>query len=262
MAEGGGLTLILILIIGTMAMLILAIGIFFFFVTYQKKLLAKELEVNQIKTNQQKELLRTTIFAQENERKRFAEDLHDEIGAMLSAVKLNLNRLEKKSTEESIKTIAADTKNNVDEVIFNIRRITRALLPPSLERFGLGQAITELINWIDKSEATRVVFYESGEIRRFDPKKEMTTFRIIQELLNNSLKYSEAERIDIRLRYTRDNLFVLVEDNGKGFDVQEAKGKGLGLQNLEGRANVMNARLKIKSRHGYGTSAILTTSLN
>lgn len=261
MAEGETLTLILILVIGTMAMLILAIGIFFFFVTYQKRLLAKELEVNQIITNQQKELLRTTIFAQENERKRFAEDLHDEIGAMLSAVKLNLSRLEKKSEEPSARTIATDTKNHVDEVIFHIRRITRALLPPSLERFGLGQAIGELIHWIEKTGTTNIVFHEGGEIRRFDIRNEMTVFRIVQELLNNSLKYSGASRIDIRLKYTRQNLLVMVSDNGRGFDVAEARGRGLGLQNLEGRASVIKAMIKIKSQVGRGTSVILITSI-
>lgn len=261
MAEGDGLMLVLILVIGTMAMLILAIGIFFFFVTYQKRLLAKELEVNQIKTNQQKELLRTTIFAQENERKRFAEDLHDEIGAMLSAVKLNLNRLEKKSEEPSARTIATDTKNHVDEVIFHIRRITRALLPPSLERLGLGQAIGELISWIEKTGSTNIVFYEGGEIRRFDIRNEMTVFRIVQELLNNSLKYSGASRIDIRLRYTKQFLMVLVSDNGMGFDLEKAKGKGLGLQNIEGRASVIQARIKIKSRMGRGASFVLITSI-
>lgn len=262
MAEGDGLTLILILVIGTMAMLILAIGIFFFFVTYQKRLLAKELEVNQIKTEQQKELLRTTIFAQENERKRFAEDLHDEIGAMLSAVKLNLNRLEKKAEEQSTRSIASETKNYVDEVIFHIRRITRALLPPSLERFGVGQAINELISWIEKTGSINIAFTEGGEIRRFDIRNEMTVFRIVQELLNNSLKYSGASRIDIRLKYSGQYLFVLVSDNGRGFDVREAKGRGLGLQNLEGRASVMKARIKIKSKPGHGTSVILVTSLN
>ncbi len=262
MAEGDGLTLILILVIGTMAMLILAIGIFFFFITYQKRLLAKELEVNQIKTEQQKELLRTAIFAQENERKRFAEDLHDEIGAILSAIKLNLNRLEKKSTEDSIRSIASDTKNNIDEVIFHIRRITRALLPPSLESFGLGQAIRELIFWIDQAEANNVKFSESGDISRFDQMKEMTIFRIVQELLNNALKYSGASLIEIHLKYSRNYLCVLISDNGSGFDVVEARGRGLGLQNLEGRANVINARIKIKSRIGKGTSAILLNRLD
>ncbi len=261
MVEDNGLTLILILMAGTLAMLILALGLFFFFVTYQKRIFAKQLEMNQIKSEQQEELLRTTLFAQEKERKRFAEDLHDEIGAMLSAVKLNLARLEKKAEEPVTRNLAANARSNVEEVILHIRRITRALLPPSLERFGLGIAISELISWIEKAENSRMVFHEGGNVRRFDTRKEMTVFRIVQELLNNALKYSAASRIDIRLKYTATHLFALVADNGTGFSVDAARGKGLGLQNLEGRARVMNAQIKIKSRPGFGSSTILALKI-
>jgi signal transduction histidine kinase len=261
MAEDSGLTLILIFVAGTLAMLTLALGLFFFFVTYQKRIIAKQLELNQIKSEQQEELLRNTIYAQENERKRFAEDLHDEIGAMLSAVKLNLARMEKRAEEPEVRNLTANARRNVEEVILHIRRITRALLPPSLERFGLGIAISELINWIEKTETSRIVFHEGGNIRRFDIRMEMTVFRIVQELLNNALKYSTAPRIDIRLKYTAANLFALVADNGVGFSVDAARGKGLGLQNLEGRARVMNARIKIKSRPGHGSSAIIALKI-
>jgi signal transduction histidine kinase len=261
MAEDSGLTLILIFVAGTLAMLTLALGLFFFFVTYQKRIIAKQLELNQIKSEQQEVLLRNTIFAQENERKRFAEDLHDEIGAMLSAVKLNIARLERKAEEPETRNLAATARTNVEEVIVNIRRITRALLPPSLERFGLGIAISELIGWIQKSETSRIVFHEGGKVRRFDTRIEMTVFRIVQELLNNALKYSSAPRIDIRLKYTATHLFTLVADNGVGFSMEAARGKGLGLQNLEGRARVMNARLKIKSRPGHGSSAIMALKI-
>lgn len=262
MAEDSGLTLVLILVAGTLAMFTLALGLFFFFVTYQKRIIAKQLELNQIKSGQQEELLRTTIYAQEIERKRFAEDLHDEIGAMLSAVKLNLARLEKKTEEPGARSLAVSARSNVEEVICNIRRITRALLPPSLERFGLGIAISELIRWIDKTETHRIVFHEGGIVRRFDVRLEMTVFRIVQELLNNALKYSAASRIDIRLKYTATHLFTQVADNGTGFSVDAARGKGLGLQNLEGRARVMNARIRIKSRQGHGSSAMIALKIS
>lgn len=261
MAEGTSNELILILVTGTLGMLILAMGIFFFFVIYQKRLISKQLELNQIRSKQQEELLRTSMMVQERERKRFAEDLHDDIGAMLSVIKLNLNRLEKKSDEGEVRIIAGDTKNNLDQVIHQIRRITRDLLPPSLERFGLGSAVQELIEWLPDTVSLRVVCIESGEIRRFESSREMAVFRIIQELLNNSLKYSEASRIDIRMRYGQEFLCVVVSDNGKGYDINEAKGKGLGLQNLEGRANVIQARLKLKSWPRKGSAGILVVRI-
>lgn len=257
MNGGDGMTLILFLVIGTLAMLILALAIFFFFLVYQKRLLAKEIEVSQIKARQQEDLLRTTIYAQEKERKRFAEDLHDEIGAMLSAIKMNLGRLEKKAPDDNFKGVVSETRGNLDDVILNIRRITRALLPPSLERFGLGYSVEELLGWIAHNEHTQLVFRESGAIRRFDTNIEMAVFRIIQELLNNSLKYAGASEIKILLRYGQKYLTVLVTDNGKGYDVDEARGKGLGLQNLEGRARSLGGVIRIKSKPGKGSSNIL-----
>src|SRR5690606_15532468 len=99
-----------IYLIGTLGMVLLATSIFFFFVTYQKKMLKKQLELNETRAKQQEEILRNTITAQEKERKRIAQDLHDEVGAMLSVVKLNVGRIEKKSEEEIAKKLAAETK--------------------------------------------------------------------------------------------------------------------------------------------------------
>lgn len=257
MNEGDGMTLILFLVIGTLAMLILAFAIFFFFLVYQKRLMSKEIEMNLIKAKQQEDLLRTTIFAQEKERKRFAEDLHDEIGAMLSAIKMNLGRLEKKAPDENFKGVVSETRGNLDEVILNIRRITRALLPPSLERFGLGYSVEELLGWIAHNGHTQLVYRETGAVRRFDANVEMAVFRIIQELLNNALKYAGASEIKILLRYGQKYLAVLVTDNGKGYDVNEARGKGLGLQNLEGRTRSLGGVIRIKSKTGHGSSNIL-----
>src|SRR5690606_27940057 len=118
---------------------------------YQKKMLKKQLELNETRAKQQEEILRNTITAQEKERKRIAQDLHDEVGAMLSVVKLNVGRIEKKSEEEIAKKLAAETKTYLDEVITQVRRISRSLLPPSLEKLGLFFALEELANWVNKS---------------------------------------------------------------------------------------------------------------
>lgn len=261
MTDGNTNELILILVIGTLGMSVLALGIFFFFVIYQKRLIAKKLELNRIRSRQQEELLRTSIMAQEKERRRFAEDLHDDIGAMLSVIKLNLSRLEKKKGEEDVRQIAADTKSNLDQVIHQIRRITRDLLPPSLERFGLGSAVAELVDWLSEADNIRVVIHERGEVRRFEISRELAVFRIIQELLNNSLKYSQATRIDIWIRYGREYLCAMVSDNGTGYDVGEARGQGLGLQNLKGRANVLQAGFKLKSWPRKGSAGILAVRI-
>ncbi len=251
-------SIILIYFIGTLGMVLLALSIFFFFVTYQKKMLKKQLELNETRAQQQQEILRNTITAQEKERKRIAQDLHDEVGAMLSVVKLNVGRIEKKSEEQVAKKLAAETKIYLDDVITQVRRISRSLLPPSLEKLGLFFALEELANWVNKADQLKILCWKSGEQFRFDTKKELAVFRIVQELLNNAIKHSDATKIYINSRFSpNSNLMISVTDNGKGFELKEKMFTGLGLKNLESRTQIMNAKFKMKSTPGKGTTAII-----
>ncbi len=243
--------------IGTFAMILLAGGIFFFFVTYQKRLLKKQIELKEIKATQQEKLLQNTIFAQEKERRRVAQDLHDEVGAMLSVVKLNVGRLEKKSTDPLAKNLVVETKSYLDDVITQVRRISRALLPPSLEKLGLFNALQELTNWINKSDSVTIECNKIGEQFRFDKENELALFRIIQELLNNSLKHAEADKINIIIKFANNYVYATYNDNGKGFNMEEKINTGLGLRNLESRTQLLKAKFKMKSEVGKGTSAIL-----
>jgi signal transduction histidine kinase len=256
MAESNNI--IFVYFIGTLGMVLLALSIFFFFVTYQKKMLKKQLELNETKAKQQEEILLNTISAQEKERKRIAQDLHDEVGAMLSVVKLNVGRIEKKSEEPMAKELAAETKNYLDEVITQVRRISRSLLPPSLEKLGLFFALEELANWVNKADQLKIICWKSGEQFRFESKKELAVFRIAQELLNNAIKHSGATFIYINARFSLNTtLTISITDNGKGFNLEEKINTGLGLKNLESRTQIIGAKFKMKSTPGKGTTAII-----
>lgn len=249
--------IVLIYIVGTLGMIVLAGAILFFFITYQKRLLKKELEINKMKAEQQDEILRNTILAQEKERKRIAQDLHDEVGAMLSVVKLNISRFEKKAENPSVKGIASETKTYLDDVITQVRRISRALMPPSLEKLGLDYAIEDLVNWVNKTGQIDITYRKSGSPFRFDNDKELVVFRIFQELLNNALKHARASSISVKARYGANTLAVSVSDNGVGFEPEQMTKTGLGLRNLDSRIQILNARIKLKSKPGKGTTAIL-----
>lgn len=257
MAVQGTAEIVLIYIVGTLGMIILAGAVFFFFVTYQKRLLKKELEINKIKSEQQEEILRNTILAQEKERKRIAQDLHDEVGAMLSVVKLNVSRFERKSENDSAKELANETKTYLENVITQVRRISRALMPPSLEKLGLDFAVEEFVNWVKKSGQIEVEYWKSGQPLRFNSKKELAVFRVVQELVNNAIKHAEASKILIKARFTKVSIAISVTDDGVGFEMDKMTKTGLGLKNLESRAQIMGARIKMNSSPGKGTSAIL-----
>ena len=251
-------SIILIYFVGTFGMVLLALSIFFFFIIYQKRMLKKQLELNETRARQQEEIIQNTISSQEKERKRIAQDLHDEVGAMLSVVKLNVGRIEKKSQEPNAKQLAAETKTYIDEVITQVRRISRSLLPPSLEKLGLFFALEELATWVNKAEQLKIVCWKSGEQFRFLNNKELAVFRIIQELLNNAIKHSGASTIEINTRFSaNDNLTISVTDNGNGFELNEKLKTGLGLKNLESRTQIIGAKFKMKSTVGKGTTAII-----
>lgn len=262
MAESGNTEIVLVYFIGTIGMILLASSIFFFFVTYQKRLLKKELELTKTRTDHQEEMLRNTVLEQEKERKRIAQDLHDEVGAMLSVVKLNVGRIEKKSDEGKAKMLATETKLYLDDVISQVRRISRALLPPSLDKFGLFFAIEELANWVNKSDQLKIKCWKSGEQFRFNSKNELVVFRILQELINNAIKHSGANSIYINARFTQNGLAVSLNDNGNGFDLENKMNNGLGLKNLESRSLILGAKFKMKSVLGKGTTAIICLNTN
>ncbi len=243
-------------------MMLLAGGIFFFFITYQKRLLNKQLELNKVKQQQQEEIIRNTVLAQENERKRIARDLHDEVGAMLSVVKLNVGRIEKKSEEIKAKNLASDTKNYLDEVITQVRRISRSLLPPSLEKIGLYYALEEMANWVNKADDLIIVCRKSGEQFRFSSEQELTVFRIAQELVNNAIKHADCSFIAIDVRFGNGYVALKVSDNGKGFEVDHKMKTGLGLVNLQSRSEMVGAKFKMKSIPGKGTSALIYLNTN
>ncbi len=257
----GNSEIVFIYFIGTLGMVLLSGAIFFFFIIYQKRILKKELEINRIKSIQQEEIIKNTILAQEKERKRIARDLHDEVGSMLSVVKLNISLFERKADNQKSKALALETKSYIDDVILQVRRISRALMPPSLEKLGLAIAVEELSDWINKSNVLRIVYWCSRMTFRLESKKELAVFRIVQELMNNAIKHSGASQIQIKLRYSTYSFAVSVSDNGKGFVMDERIEKGLGLKNLESRTHMLNAKMKINSIPGKGTTAILCLNL-
>ena len=253
----GGAEIVLVYIIGTFGMVLLAGAIFFFFITYQKRLLRKELELNRVKSEQQQEILKNTVLAQEKERRRIARDLHDEVGAMLSVVKLNLGRIEKNVEPGKPRELATETKSYLNDTITQVRRISRALLPPSLEKLGLYYALEEMANWVNKSDELHIETCKLGEQFRFDSKQELAVFRVVQEILNNAIKHSGASKIKLNMKFSDGQLAIVICDNGKGFELDEKMHTGLGLKNLASRTEVLGASFKMKSTPGKGTSAIL-----
>ncbi|MGK0364008.1 MAG: signal transduction histidine kinase [Saprospiraceae bacterium] len=245
----------LMIALGILAMLGLALTLVMFFFKSQKKLLQRQMQAQQMKITHQRELMFATFEVQEEERERIARDLHDEVGAKLSVLFLNLHQLGKDDIEKSnTKEVIKDMHDLVNNTIATTRRISHDLMPPTLENFGLSVALSELCESIRKGGKISVnIEVEEETALAHNKIADLHLFRVVQELINNSLKHAEADAISIKLWTTGAKLKLEYKDNGKGFDLNaDAHQKGLGMKNIENRLNMIEADFKVSSIPGKG----------
>ncbi|UYZ61045.1 sensor histidine kinase [Hymenobacter latericus] len=240
------------LLLVTPVLLLLTVGIVGFVLRYQRRLLLQQEELRHEREQAQSQALEAALFAQEEERRRIAADLHDAVGTMLSIVKLHLSAM-----PES--TATSEMSGMLDQAISEVRRISRNLLPAVLEKFGLSFALETLCRAVPEGGA-RVVLQQLGEPRRMSAKHELAVYRVVQELIGNGLKHANANEIVVRLQFGPDRLGIEYADDGVGFNLtateaQPASGtrSGLGLTNLRSRVVVLRGILRHESAPGAGT---------
>jgi signal transduction histidine kinase len=244
--------------IGSLTLLVLISFSIAFIIYYNQKQAQQKIALQKLQAEMQRQLLETSLQVQEVEQRRIAKDLHDEVGAILSATKMSLNQLIKKNTNDELNPLAQQTKEFIEESISQVRRISKELVPSTLEEFGLVAALDEFIKKIHAAtEINFIINYDGFESNfRFDTKIELTVFRIAQELTNNALKHAEASEIILTLLLKDDILNFTFKDNGKGFDLEKVKNSpksGLGLRNIASRLSVVNGTHDVKSVIGEGT---------
>jgi signal transduction histidine kinase len=185
------------------------------------------------------------ITIQEDERKRIAQDLHDDVGNSLAAVK---NMVIQK--RESVKV-----EHEIDNLISTIRNISHDLMPVDFNQFSLTEIIGHTVNKFKDHNHTDLEFDQTGQAVKIDPLKELVIYRIINEIINNIFKHSKATSAFIQLIYQRETLVVTVEDNGSGIQKSKTE-EGIGLRSIRSRAAYINAKLNIES-DDKGTLIIL-----
>jgi signal transduction histidine kinase len=248
--------LIPVLITGTLVIVILVVFLFFFVIIYQRKMITNQVELRKLHDDKQTDLLNAVFETQENERKRLAEDLHDSVGQVLSAIKLNLHRLDKSCVSESTQPLLADTRKLADECIGEIRNIIHNVLPPVLTDYGLLEALEGLCVKIEQTTNVKVELKTQLTGLRFKPEIELAFYRIAQELFSNAIKHSGATSIHLTLTNETGPLVMEFKDNGKGFNINQIK-HGFGLKNLESRVQLINGEINIYTKPQSGTITII-----
>lgn len=200
--------------------------------------------------------VKAEISTLEKERKRIAGDLHDELGPLLSAVKLQISSIDEDDRETNEKLIDKSGKQ-IDEIIRKMKEISNNLLPNTLVRRGLEAAVNEFIEKMSEVHPLKINFKSEGKFT-LNQDQEINIYRIIQEITHNTIKHSGASLLIIKLKLIQNKLMLITSDNGVGFDIDGEMNlnSGLGLLNLRSRAEVLGANLSYTSDKGTGTSYI------
>jgi signal transduction histidine kinase len=218
----------------------------------------KKAEIDRLRT--EKRVLNAIINTEENERKRFAKDLHDGLGPLLSTVKMSLSSLNQKITDNSGMVILSNTNHLVNEAINTIKDISNNLSPHVLSNFGLASAIGAFTTKINQTRAIKIDFKSNMENQRLENDKEVVIYRAACELINNSISHSGASRIEIELNKHEKFVTLQFYDNGRGFDTSilgTEDNKGMGLSNIETRVKTVEGVFILESTPGRGTSALI-----
>jgi two-component system sensor histidine kinase DegS len=217
------------------------------------------------KINQQKFRSVLILEGQEEERKRLAMDIHDGIGQMLTSLKFHIESIDPAKRPEEMQTKLNEIQQLITQVIKEVRRVTFNLKPTVLGDYGLQAALNVFVKEIAKLSDIELTYHSDADgTLRLPQKIENNIFRIIQEAINNAIKYSGATRIEVTLHQAGNNIVITVRDNGKGFDEKLVEKRsvniesGRGFFNMYERTEYINGSLDVRSEPGKGTTIALT----
>ncbi|MFB6457946.1 sensor histidine kinase [Chitinophaga sp. Hz27] len=250
-----------IIIIGSVIMLVLAVVVILLVMLQQKQVIQHKLIIRDKDLQLQQERLVAVLEGQEQERKRIAEDLHDEVGAQLSALKLTIGGLQpllKTGNGETERL--KETKDFTDTIIQQLRYISQSLHPQALENLGLVHALDSFCNLMNKNKQVKITFVAPDDSFQVDKSKALHAYRVVQELINNIIKHAQASEVIVSYSNTLSLLTIDVADNGNGklletLDVSRQKVNSLGLKNIESRLNIIGGAISFNKRSPQGTVA-------
>ncbi len=241
-----------LILLGTIILVVLVsfIILLSYLFTARKNKFLKEKELMQ--SQFQQELLRTQLEIQEQTLKTISEEIHDNIGQVLSLAKLNLNTMPN-SGEQKIQ----DTKNLVSKAITDLRNLSHSMHGDIIAQLGLQQSIVNELRIIENTKTFATALKITGTVYKLHAQKEMVLFRMVQEALHNIVKHSAAANITVTLQYLPGTFTLTVADNGKGFDLtplnKTTDGHGMGIRSMHNRAKIIGATFNMSSTLGSGT---------
>ena len=244
----------------SVVLFIIALGVVLLNQQFNKNLYRQRLQHEETKNKNQQELLRVSIHSQEEERKRIARDLHDELGTTLSLMRMQLVQLEENPDDPKFREKLSESREITETAIASIRRISHVLLPPQLAAFGLIQTLQVLCKQVTSLNRIDCSLTADSHFPRLPATMELGLYRVCLELIQNTIKHAAADTIRIQLSLDAHILTFLYSDNGKGFP-EKVNLPGLGHKNIEARIQALNGLVEMGNRKENGMFAQITIPL-
>lgn len=231
------------------------------FICNQNKIIKLKQQITDNKLGYQRELLNVLINSQENERMRIGHDLHDVVGGELSNLRFLIGQLENSQKEShELNALVQIYKKLIDSIIQRTRDISHNLSPPALELFGLSTALEELKDMFCKEDHSFITINDDAQnaTGALNYQVALALFRVLQELITNTIKHSGAKNIFITLLIENGLLEIRYTDNGTGYNPEDQRNKkGMGMQNIICRLNIIDAKYIIETAENKGFSMFI-----
>jgi signal transduction histidine kinase len=256
----------ILIVISVAGIGLLVTGFILLQVRNQQKLLRQQKELTDAELIHQKKLLEAEITSQETERLRIGKDLHDEVGSTLSSLRLLIEgHTEKKQSAAAVAEFNTGSKKIIDRVINNVRQISHNLSPHINGSFGFYDAVSELCESLNTSGVVSLTldFKEPGTAPAINNNIAMAIYRVLAELINNTIKHAKATTIYITIVITENNIDIRYADDGIGFLFNSpVSSRGMGLQNIESRLTMVHAKWQFPPGNKKGFTMDISVSLN
>jgi len=226
----------------SLVIFIIAIGVVLLNLHFQKNLYKEKENQEELKRLHEIEILKSSIRIQEEERKRIAQDIHDDLGAVLSIARMHLKVLEQNIARELTDNTLDSVKNLcllVENAITSVRNISHQLMPSQLEKYGLVKTLETIVEQINKANKISIHFDSQYTEQVFSWEINVGLYRIIIELINNTIKHANASHIYLQIQISNSQVECFYHDDGTGIDNNLAS-DGIGLKSIQGRVNSLN----------------------
>jgi signal transduction histidine kinase len=258
---------VILIIVASAFLLIVAFGIIYLVFKYQKHQLLFLKEKEQLKLDFEKQILESKLEIQEHTLKHISQEIHDNIGQVLSLVKLTINTMNL-SDPQLLKEKINQSRDLVGKAIKDLRSLSKSLHTDYVTDIGLQKSVEYELELLGKSSSYEIILNTEGSSFRLDQKQELILFRIFQEVIQNIIKHSNATTITVAFLYKVSSFTLKIVDNGNGFDILNQNRentttiKGIGLRNMANRAKLVGAGFKLESVPGRGTSVMVQLPLH